>query len=152
MIAEESSFASPQRVLEAIKCRSEDPKNVSKKQSKQQLIAISNEQQINNFSEEIRVKPEHHRYLIGKNGVNIKKVREQTGARVFFPTANEESDADKDSVIITGKKEEVAKARKMLEEMISDLERVVEGEMRVEPKTPQALCRASRRHSKTDIR
>ncbi|CAG2118878.1 unnamed protein product, partial [Medioppia subpectinata] len=109
------------------------PKDCVQK-AKQQLIAISNEQQINNFSEELKIKPEHHRYLIGKNGANIKKVRDNAGARVFFPTGKEESAADRDSVIITGKKEEVIKARQMLEEMVKDLEKVVEGEMKVEPK------------------
>ncbi|CAG2166840.1 unnamed protein product, partial [Oppiella nova] len=109
------------------------PKDCVQK-AKQQLIAISNEQQINNFSEELKIKPEHHRYLIGKNGANIKKVRDNTGARVFFPTGKEESPADRDSVIISGKKEEVTKAKALLEDMVRDLERVVEGEMKVDPK------------------
>lgn len=109
------------------------PKDCVQK-AKQQLIAISNEQQINNFSEELKVRPEHHRYLIGKSGTNIRKVREKTGARVLFPSANEQSPADRETVIITGKKEEVSKAKQMLSEMIEDLEKVVEGEMRVDPK------------------
>jgi polyribonucleotide nucleotidyltransferase len=109
------------------------PKDCVQK-AKQQLIAISNEQQTNNFSEELKVKPEHHRYLIGKNGANIRKVREQTGARILFPSANEESPTDKETVIITGKKEEVSNAKQMLKEMIDSLEKVVEGEMKVDPK------------------
>ncbi|XP_054160891.1 vigilin-like [Oppia nitens] len=109
------------------------PKDCVQK-AKKLLIDTSNEQQINNHSDEIKIKPELHRYLIGKNGANIRKVRDSTGVRVLFPTAKEESTEDRDIVYISGKKEEVKKAKQMLETMVKDLEKVVEDEMRVDPK------------------
>lgn len=42
--------------------------------AKQVLVELSNEKQVNSFSVEVKAKPEHHRFLIGKNGINIKKV------------------------------------------------------------------------------
>ena len=99
--------------------------------AKQMLVELSNEKQTNSFTVEIKAQPAHHRFLIGKNGINIKKVRDSTGARVFFPT---DKDDDSDTIVIVGKKEDVMKAKKELEDMIRDLEKVVEDEIRVDPK------------------
>lgn len=109
------------------------PKDCVQK-AKQHLIALSNEQQVNNFSVELKAKPELHRYLIGKNGANIKKVREKTGARIFFPSEKEESPSDRESIVITGKKDDVMKTKQMLEEMIKEFEKIVESEMNVPAK------------------
>lgn len=43
--------------------------------AKKILVELSNEKQISGFTEEVRAKKEHHKFLIGKNGANIKKVR-----------------------------------------------------------------------------
>lgn len=42
--------------------------------AKQQLIELANERQLHSYTTEVRAKPQHHRFLIGKNGANIKKV------------------------------------------------------------------------------
>jgi len=42
--------------------------------AKQQLLELSTERQLSGFSAEVRAKPQHHKFLIGRNGVNIKKV------------------------------------------------------------------------------
>lgn len=44
--------------------------------AKQQLLELSTERQLSGFSAEVRAKPQHHKFLIGRNGVNIKKVRD----------------------------------------------------------------------------
>ena len=66
-------------------------------------------------------------------GSNIRKVRESTGARIFFPSEKEDGE-DSNTIVITGKKEDVLKAQQELEEMIKDLERIVEDELQVDPK------------------
>ena len=58
---------------------------------------------------QVRAKPEHHKFLIGVKGANIKSVREETGARIIFPT---EKDTDREAIIILGTKEAVAQAKK----------------------------------------
>ena len=67
---------------------------------------------------ELRAKPEYHKFLIGRGGSNIKKVRESTGARVMFPT---HADTEKEIITIVGKKEEVEKAKVEIEQLIADL-------------------------------
>lgn len=44
--------------------------------AKVQLLELSNEKQLSSFSTEVRAKVQHHKFIIGKNGANIKKVRE----------------------------------------------------------------------------
>lgn len=58
--------------------------------AKQQLLELSNEKQLASVSAEVRAKPQHHKFLIGKNGANIKRIRDSTGARIIFPTDKDE--------------------------------------------------------------
>lgn len=56
--------------------------------------------------------------MIGKNGANIKKIRDSTGARIVFPT---DKDEDKEVITIIGKKEAVEKAKAELEATIKEI-------------------------------
>lgn len=97
------------------------------------LVGLTNDKVENSFTAEVKARPEHHRFIIGKNGANIKKVRESSGARIFFPSDKDVGD-DSDTIVLTGKKEDVLKAKQELEEMIKDLEKIVEDELHVDPK------------------
>lgn len=68
--------------------------------AKQQLLAHANERELTSHTAQVRAKPEHHKFLIGKNGLNIKKIRDQTGARIVFPA---DKDEDKEAIYIIGK-------------------------------------------------
>lgn len=46
------------------------------------------------------------------------QVRDKTGARIIFPN---ESDEDRDTIVIIGRKEEVEAAKKELNDLIKDL-------------------------------
>ena len=106
--------------------------------AKELLVNMSNDYQTNNYSETIKAKVEHHRYLIGKNGSNINKLREKANVRINFasegPNAAAAKESDLQDIIITGKKEEVQKAVKIIEEKIKELDQTVEVEMHVDPK------------------
>ena len=84
----------------------------------QQLQELTNERQLSSYSAEVRAKPQHHKFLIGKNGVNIKKIRDMTGARIVFPT---EKDDDKEAITIIGKQEAVERAKAELEATIREI-------------------------------
>ena len=56
--------------------------------------------------------------MIGRNGANIRQLRESTGARIVFPARQDEI---KDVITIIGSKETVAKAKKELEAKIEAL-------------------------------
>lgn len=99
--------------------------------AKQQLLELTNEKQLTNYSVEVRAKAQHHKFLIGKNGVNVKKIRESTGARIIFPT---DDDKDKEVITIMGKKEAVEKAKAELEANISEIDNIIEGEINIDPK------------------
>lgn len=43
-------------------------------QAKQQLLELASEREQSSFTAEVRAKPQHHKYLIGKSGAVIKKV------------------------------------------------------------------------------
>ena len=72
----------------------------------------------NSFTAEVTAKPEHHRFLIGRGGVNIRKVREKTGVRIVFPTRQDEN---QELITIIGKKEAVEEAKDELLSKISQL-------------------------------
>lgn len=99
--------------------------------AKAQLLELSNKHELSSFSAEIRAKQQYHRFLIGKNGQSIKKLRDSTGARIIFPTANDE---DKELITIIGTKESVEAAKAELEVMIRESDNIQEGEMNVDPK------------------
>lgn len=99
--------------------------------AKLQLLELTNEKQLSSFSAEVRAKVQHHKFLIGKNGANIKKIRESTGARIIFPT---EEDQDKEVITIMGKKEAVEKAKAELETTIKEIDNITEGEICIDPK------------------
>ncbi|XP_023174967.2 vigilin isoform X2 [Drosophila hydei] len=99
--------------------------------AKAQLLELANERQQASFSVEVRAKQQHHKFLIGKNGASIRKIRDATGARIIFPS-NE--DSDKEAIIIIGKEESVNKAKEQLEAIIKECDEVTEGEVIVDPK------------------
>uniref|UniRef100_A0A8C3G4R4 Vigilin n=1 Tax=Cyclopterus lumpus TaxID=8103 RepID=A0A8C3G4R4_CYCLU len=98
--------------------------------AKQQLLALA-EEKVCRSTAELRAKPEYHKFLIGKGGGNIRKVRDSTGARIIFPTAE---DKDQELITVVGTEEAVRDAQKELEELIKSLDNVVEDNMIVDPK------------------
>uniref|UniRef100_A0A7N5JGI4 Vigilin n=1 Tax=Ailuropoda melanoleuca TaxID=9646 RepID=A0A7N5JGI4_AILME len=99
--------------------------------AKKQLLHLAEEKQTKSFTVDIRAKPEYHKFLIGKGGGKIRKVRDSTGARIIFPTAE---DKDQDLITIIGKEDAVREAQKELEALIQNLDNVVEDCMLVDPK------------------
>ncbi|KAG8181791.1 hypothetical protein JTE90_000083 [Oedothorax gibbosus] len=99
--------------------------------AKKLLVELSNEKQLTGHTAEVKASPEQHKFLIGKNGANIKKVRDKTNARIVFPN---ETDDDRDTITIIGRKEEVEAAKKELESIIDDLKNTDETTVEIEPK------------------
>ncbi len=86
--------------------------------AKKMLLELANEKQLSSMTAEVRAKPEHHKFLIGRNGSNVQAIRDKTGARIIFPT---EKDKDKETITILGTKEAVAAAKQELEAKIKGL-------------------------------
>jgi polyribonucleotide nucleotidyltransferase len=77
----------------------------------QQLVK---EMQESNYKEEMQIVKEFHRIIIGKGGAFIKKIRDDTHTRIDIPSNESESNA----IVLTGKQENVLKARKLIEDKI----------------------------------
>jgi len=99
--------------------------------AKEQLMSLAEQKELTGFTVEVHCKPELHRFLIGKSGSSIKKVRDETDTRIIFPNTN---DSDRSSITIIGKQEDVEKAKALLEEQITGLENTTEIEMNIEQK------------------
>ncbi|KAJ3585714.1 hypothetical protein NHX12_014433 [Muraenolepis orangiensis] len=82
--------------------------------ARRQLLKL----QVNNFTAELQAKPEYHRFLIGKGGANIRRVRDRTGARIIFPAAD---DREQECITIVGREEAVKLAQKELEALVKNL-------------------------------
>merc|ERR1711892_1592722 len=95
------------------------------------LKELSDEKQLSGISAEVKAKPQHHKFLIGRAGIHIQKIRDETGARIIFPGAN---DADRESITIVGTKEAVEAAKVIVEARVKELDNIVEDSMTVDPK------------------
>jgi len=95
------------------------------------LKELSEEKQLSGVSAEVKAKPQHHKFLIGRAGIHIQKIRDDTGARIIFPGPN---DADRESITIIGTKEAVAAAKVIVEARVKELDNIVEDSMTVDPK------------------
>ncbi|CAL1537044.1 unnamed protein product [Lymnaea stagnalis] len=99
--------------------------------AKQQLLELANERVNSGFTLEVKAKPQYHKFLIGRGGATIRKVRESTGARIIFPS---QQDPDQETISIIGKEEGVKQAKADLESLIKSLDNTIEGEISVDPK------------------
>uniref|UniRef100_A0A671PA10 Vigilin n=1 Tax=Sinocyclocheilus anshuiensis TaxID=1608454 RepID=A0A671PA10_9TELE len=99
--------------------------------ARRQLLQLAEEKQVNNFSVELQAKPEYHKFLIGRGGANIRRVRDRTGARIIFPSPDE---PEQEHITIMGKEEAVWLAQKELETLIKNLDDVIEDSMVVDPR------------------
>merc|ERR1712025_800408 len=96
-----------------------------------QLKEMSEEKQLSGITAEIKAKAQHHKFLIGKAGIHIQKIRDDTGARIIFPGPN---DTDKETIVVIGTKEAVEAAKKTMEVKIKELDNIVEDSITVNPK------------------
>ncbi|XP_025416174.1 vigilin-like [Sipha flava] len=74
--------------------------------------------EVHKYVFDLKVNPKFHKYLIGTNGVNVKKIRYLTNTRIIFPP---ETDSTNENITIVGKKENVNIAKAKLEVMIADI-------------------------------
>ena len=66
---------------------------------------------------EISAPKESHGFIIGREGKNLKRIMEETGARITVPPAG-----GSDVITIVGTKESVEKAKDQIQVIISEYE------------------------------
>ncbi len=63
-------------------------------------------------STQIEIAPQHHQFMIGRGGLNIKQIMQGTGATIHFPDPNNAQ--RKSSVFVSGSIDSVVVARHLL--------------------------------------
>ena len=63
---------------------------------------------------QLEIAPQHHLFIIGRGGVNIKQIMQRTCASIHFPDPNTATPQRKGTVYITGTIESVFLARQQL--------------------------------------
>ncbi len=65
-------------------------------------------------SMQLEIAPQHHLFMIGRSGANIKQIMQRTGATIHFPDQNTATPQRKGTVVITGAIESVFLARQQV--------------------------------------
>lgn len=65
-------------------------------------------------SMQLEIAPQHHLFIIGRSGMNIKQIMQRTGASIHFPDPNTSAPQRKGTIYITGNIESVFQARQHL--------------------------------------
>ncbi|XP_043241584.1 vigilin-like isoform X4 [Amphibalanus amphitrite] len=69
------------------------------------------------YQERVSINKQHHMYIIGKGGVNIRKIRDETNTQIDLPDESSESS----EIVITGRKEDVLAARDRIQRIQTEL-------------------------------
>jgi len=87
---------------------------------------MAHEKELESFCLEIPAKADYHRFLIGKKGANVQKLKKEFGVNYAFPRSD---DKDQDTITIMGRQEQVEKAAENLRQSIKELENTAEDEI-----------------------
>ena len=63
---------------------------------------------------QLEIAPQHHLFIIGRAGANVKHIMQQTGATIHFPDPSSTQTPRKGTVYLTGPIESVCLARQHL--------------------------------------
>lgn len=94
------------------------------------LQKMVKDMQASGYQERVSIYKQHHKFIIGKGGVNIRKIRDETNTRIDLPDESSESS----EIIITGKKEDVLVARDRIQKIQNELDNIVQREITVPAK------------------
>jgi len=87
---------------------------------------------------EVPIYKQFHKFVIGKGGSNIRKIRDETQTKIDLPAEGEKSDV----ITITGKKENVEEARDRIQKIQDELANIVTEEIVIPPKYYNSLIGA----------
>lgn len=98
--------------------------------AKKKLLQLAEEKETKNYALILHAKSQCHKFLMNKNGGDIPKICEETGACIIFPVPG---DKDNDLLTIIGSEKSVKDAQKELEALITNLDNVVEDNILINP-------------------
>ncbi|KAM9576887.1 LOW QUALITY PROTEIN: vigilin-like [Trichechus inunguis] len=98
---------------------------------KKMMLQLAEKKESKSYAVVIHVKPQYHKFLMSKNGGNVPKICQETGAHIIFPVPE---DKNQELLTITGTEEAIKDAQKELEALIKNLDNVVEDNILINPK------------------
>lgn len=120
----------PAEKSESTKVTIRGPK-VDVQRAKKLLTDLAKDKEVNLYEDTVIARPEFHRFLIGRGGSKINKIRENFDVRVMFP---KDTDDDKETIHLLGKREDVLKVKKELENNVKQLNETIETTIEVDVK------------------
>ena len=91
-----------------------------------------------NYQVKVPIFKQFHKFIVGKGGVTIRKIRQETDTKTELP----ESGSDSDMIAITGKKENVEKAQKKVQQIQTEMANVVSVDIQVPHKIHNTMIGA----------
>ena len=82
------------------------------------------------YQTKVPIFKQFHKFVIGKGGANIRRIRDETDTRIDLP----DSTTDSDMITITGKKENVVKAVEAIQQIQSEMANIVAKEIMIPAK------------------
>eukprot|EP00730_Choanoeca_flexa_P000140 TRINITY_DN10063_c0_g1_i1.p1 TRINITY_DN10063_c0_g1~~TRINITY_DN10063_c0_g1_i1.p1 ORF type:complete len:1206 (+),score=461.47 TRINITY_DN10063_c0_g1_i1:142-3759(+) len=79
------------------------------------------------YEQEVVIYRRYHSDIIGKQGANIRKIRDECQVRIDVPAA----DANSDVILLTGRKENCAKAKEMMEKIQAEVADIVQDKVSI---------------------
>ena len=99
---------------------------------------VVKEMQESSFQVKVPIFKQFHKFIIGKGGVNIKRIRDETDTRIDLP----DSGSDSDMIAITGKKPNVTKAVNEIQKIQNEMANITSKEIKIPAKIHNTMIGA----------
>ena len=99
---------------------------------------VVKEMQESSFQVKVPIFKQFHKFIIGKGGVNIKRIRDETDTRIDLP----DSGSDSDMIAITGKKPNVNKAVAEIQKIQNEMANITSKEIKIPAKIHNTMIGA----------
>ena len=99
---------------------------------------IVREMQESSYQVKVPIFKQFHKFIIGKGGANIKRIRDETDTRIDLP----DSGSDSDMITITGKKPNVNKAVSEIQKIQNEMANITSKEIKIPAKIHNTMIGA----------
>ena len=94
--------------------------------------------QESSFQVKVPIFKQFHKFIIGKGGANIRRIRDETDTRIDLP----DSGSDSDMITITGKKANVNKAVTEIQKIQNEMANITSKEVKIPSKIHNTMIGA----------
>ena len=99
---------------------------------------IVKEMQESSYQVKVPIFKQFHKFIMGKGGANIKRIRDETDTRIDLP----DSGSDSDMIAITGKKPNVTKAVSEIQKIQNEMANITSKEIKIPAKIHNTMIGA----------